>query len=663
MTIQHQPSTPCQLCPTDQYMHHTTTIEFNDDEVTCRSASNFLMEREDITSDTCSEAKATLADTCCYEICDMCGEYDLDWDVFINHEGKDMSCGDFNEIFREKAIVDGTQQCDAFKNDYFDTCCYSSPTTSCQLCKQGDTFFDLNDDAEVDFNGPTTCFEVANFLSRRLQDTDPVCAVTQSSLFDECCYNKCNLATKAGTYPDWSAEVEMDGNIATCLEIENAIKDAAIPTGSSECQSLQDAFSPTCSYSIPMNACDLCPTNSVSIQASAQWKGKEMMCSDIKSSVSSREEADSEVCLSAQQTLQDSCCIDQCEICDKSMETDFAMTVYHNGVTMPCTDVDNHFYEKSILASSEECSAAKSDFSQCCYTAPKSPCNLCRQGSEYFDLLGQNSVTYMGQKMTCTDASDMMFRREEEDSNMCSSVRDEIFDTCCDTKCSLCAGKGLEAGVKVSFEGRMMTCLELDLSLGPAAIISGTEQCNAITSQHSEDCCYEKPENPCRICPGDNVGVNKEVSVNYLGTETTCDSLSNYLGSREEQQGQACQAASSDHANDCCFEHCSLCGDGKADWETFVTYEGQSIACGDFEWILRGKSVAAGSDQCSAVKTEFFDKVRVSILMFAVCCCSFCSNFYLYTSYLFSVATSLQKHLATCVTLKTIILMFLLRHK
>jgi hypothetical protein len=104
------------------------------------------------------------------------------------------------------------------------------------------------------------------------------------------------------------------------------------------------------------------------------------------------------------------------------------------------------------------------------------------------------------------------------------------------------------------------------------------------------------------------VGVNKEVSVNYLGTETTCDSLSNYLGSREEQQGQACQAASSDHANDCCFEHCSLCGDGKADWETFVTYEGQSIACGDFEWILRGKSVAAGSDQCSAVKTEFFDK-------------------------------------------------------
>lgn len=602
------PSSPCQLCPTDQYMHHTTTIEFNGDEVTCRSAANFLMEREEMSSDTCAEAKATIGESCCYEICNMCGDQDIDWDVFIDYNGEDMSCGDLNEIFREEAIVDGTQQCDGFKEDFSSTCCYSSPTTSCQLCKQGDTFYDLNDNVEVDFNGPTTCYEVANFMSRRTQDTDPVCATTQASLFDECCYNKCNLADQPGMYPDWSAEVEMDGNVATCLELENAIKDAAIPTGAGECNSLQEAFSPTCSYSIPMTACDLCPTNSVSIQASAVWKDTEMKCSDIKSSLSAREEAEGEVCLNAQKSLIDSCCIDQCEVCDKSQETDFAMTVYHNGVTQPCTEVDNYFYEKSILASSEECSAAKSEMSQCCYTAPKTPCNLCKQGSEYFDLLGSNSATFMNQKTTCGDISDMMFRREEEDGQVCSSTKEEVFDACCDTKCSLCSGKGLEAGVKISYEGRMMTCLELDLSLGPAAIISGTEQCDAITSAHSDSCCYEKPEEPCRICPGENVGVSKEVSVNYLGTDTTCDSLSNYLGAREEQQSQACQKASSDHLEDCCFERCSLCGNGKADWNTFVTYEEKSIACGDFEWILRGKSVAADSDQCAAVKDEFYDK-------------------------------------------------------
>jgi hypothetical protein len=60
---------------------------------------------------------------------------------------------------------------------------------------------------------------------------------------------------------------------------------------------------------------------------------------------------------------------------------------------------------------------------------------------------------------------------------------------------------------------------------------------------------------------------------------------------------------------------CSLCDGGKADWGTFVIYEGKSIACGDFEWILRGEVVAAGSDQCAAVKGEFQDKV---------CLLSFC---------------------------------------
>lgn len=166
-------------------MHHTETIEFMDEDLTCRSASNYLMEREEMSGGTCSNAKATIGETCCYSICNICGEFDLDWDVFINFDDEDMSCGDLNEFFREEAVVDGSEQCDALKADYLDTCCYSSPTTSCQLCKQGDTFFDLNDNVQVEFNGPTTCYEVANFMSRRTEDTDPVCAVTQTSLFGE----------------------------------------------------------------------------------------------------------------------------------------------------------------------------------------------------------------------------------------------------------------------------------------------------------------------------------------------------------------------------------------------------------------------------------------------------------------------------------------------
>mmetsp|Transcript_30467 Transcript_30467/g.52843 ORF Transcript_30467/g.52843 Transcript_30467/m.52843 type:complete len:96 (-) Transcript_30467:543-830(-) len=74
-------------------------------------------------------------------------------------------------------------------------------------------------------------------MSRRTEDTDPTCAVTQTSLFVECCYEKCNLTVKPGTYPDWAAEVVMDGNMATCLELADAIKEASIAKDNPQCQS------------------------------------------------------------------------------------------------------------------------------------------------------------------------------------------------------------------------------------------------------------------------------------------------------------------------------------------------------------------------------------------------------------------------------------------
>ncbi len=605
------PDTPCQLCPTDEYMHFSTTVEFNDEDVTCRSVNNFLMERFDISSDTCSDARALLGETCCYATCNICGEYDLDWDVFVEYDGEEISCGALTEIFRTEAIVDGTSQCEEISDEYYSTCCYSSPITSCQLCKRDGKFYDLNQNGQVDFNGPTTCGEVANFMSRRVEDTEQVCSVTQASLFDECCYEKCTLTTEEGSYPDWQAEVEMNGMRATCFQLDGAIKDEAIPKDTQNCRDLQAAFSSTCSYTIPLNPCDLCPENDVSFVASAQWDGKMMSCADISQKLRTREEVDGGVCLDAQSQLRDTCCFDQCHVCGTNVETDAALTVYHNGKTTLCTDVDQYFYEQGIRTESEECSNAKDSFSECCYTLPDKPCNLCKRGGEgnnwdYFDLMGTNVIEFNYKKMTCAELSDSMARREDEDEDQCHRMKDEYFDACCDTKCSVCGEKGLDAGVQVSYEGRMMTCLELDLSLGPAAIELDSEQCNVITEQYQDRCCYVKPEDPCRICPGDNESVKPETSVNFLGTSTTCETLANYLGSREEHSGETCQAISKDHYDECCYERCSLCGNGKADWSTFVNYEGSSIACGDFEWILKGRGITAESDTCTAVKEKYF---------------------------------------------------------
>ena len=607
------PSSPCQLCATDEYMHFSTAVEFNGEDVTCRSVNNYLMERADTSSDTCSDARAHLGETCCYSTCNICGEYDLDWDVFIEYDGKEMSCGDLTEIFRTEAIVDGTEQCQSISDEYYSTCCYASPTTSCQLCKRDGKFYDLNENGQVDFNGPTTCGEVANFMSRRVEDTEQVCSVTQTSLFDECCYEKCSLTAAEGSYPDWQAEVEMNGMRATCFQLDGAIKDEAIAKDTQNCRDLQEAFSTTCSFTIPSNPCDLCPENDVSFVANAQYNGKMMTCADISQSLRTREEADGGVCLDTQSQLRETCCFDQCHVCGTNEESDFALTVYHNGKTTKCTDVDQYFYEQGIHTGSEECARSTGSFSECCYTPPNEPCNLCKRAVEggdwnYFDLMGTNIIEFNNKKTTCSELSDSMFRREEEAGDQCLAMKGEYFDACCDTKCSVCGDMGLDSGVQVSYEGRMMTCLELDLSLGPASIELDSEQCNAITGQFQDKCCYAKPEDPCRICPGDHVSVKTETSVNFLGTKTTCETLANYLGSREEHSGETCQAISKDHYDECCYERCSLCGDGKADWSTYVSYEGSSIACGDFEWMLKGKGVAADSDTCSAVKDEYFDK-------------------------------------------------------
>jgi hypothetical protein len=76
---------------------------------------------------------------------------------------------------------------------------------------------------------------------------------------------------------------------------------------------------------------DICPESAVSVSASNQWDGKESKCSDINKRLAAREEADGEVCVNAKNSLQESFCIDQCLICDKSQEI-----VINHKRSIPC---------------------------------------------------------------------------------------------------------------------------------------------------------------------------------------------------------------------------------------------------------------------------------------------------------------------------------------
>ena len=125
------------------------------------------------------------------------------------------------------------------------------------------------------------------------------------------------------------------------------------------------AFSPSCSYTNPANACDIFPENDVSSTASAEYIGKQTKCSNIKNQLSTREEAEGQVFLDAQDTYGE-CCFDQCHLCEEDEGTDFELTVYLNGKTTTCNEVDNAFFGKSVMASSEECSAVKEEHAATC---------------------------------------------------------------------------------------------------------------------------------------------------------------------------------------------------------------------------------------------------------------------------------------------------------
>ena len=56
-------------------------------------------------------------------------------------------------------------------------------------------------------------------------------------------------------------------------------------------------------------------------------------------------------------------------------------------------------------------------------------------------------------------------------------------------------------------------------------------------------------------------------------------------------------------------ESCSICGNlGRLDWEISVDYNGNSISCGEFEWIFSADNIFENSDDCVSLRSQHFDK-------------------------------------------------------
>lgn len=140
---------------------------------------------------------------------------------------------------------------------------------------------------------------------------------------------------------------------------------------------------------------------------------------------------------------------------------------------------------------------------------------------------GDVKVYFEGSNKTCTEVSNSLFRKAEDDSGFCNAARNEYFPFCCFEKCDLCQGAQLDANVEIAYNGTAATCLELGLKFSTDIVAEGSSECLEARSQLAEPCCYMTPTEPCTLCSnaagqGD---LRADVDVSFYGSSTTCADL------------------------------------------------------------------------------------------------------------------------------------------
>lgn len=284
------------------------------------------------------------------------------------------------------------------------------------------------------------------------------------------------------------------------------------------------------------------------------------------------------------------------------LEVDFG------GETMTCGDADMTVISDFAKGSSECDDARQSLSDKCCYNYPEDPCMLCRSATEFMDLRANHEIEYSGEEMTCFDMGQRL-RPEENEGPACSGAQADHWDECCYNQCTLCEGQGIKWWNEVEYADEQLNCGELDSMLYTDETEEGTENCTDIIGSFREDCCYDYPEEPCDIC---TIGEKKLTlmpaeEVDYDGSTLTYAEVNNFL-SPFEASSEQCTEVKQLASDICCFDRCSLCGDGaRLDPEILVDINGEDGTCQDVEAGLFQDQVVTGTENCTLAKTLHYD--------------------------------------------------------
>ena len=94
---------------------------------------------------------------------------------------------------------------------YHKACCIDPPEEPCNLCRSGSTYYNMNSDAVVTYNGEaSTCLEVYASLILRSEQSSEHCISAQRELFSICCDANTGLTVS----DDSTSATRTDNNIS-----------------------------------------------------------------------------------------------------------------------------------------------------------------------------------------------------------------------------------------------------------------------------------------------------------------------------------------------------------------------------------------------------------------------------------------------------------------
>lgn len=380
--------------------------------------------------------------------CSLCGGFKVLSGNRIDYAGSEVSCAEMNSMLNTVFIEQDSDQCTDIHSTYKNQCCAKAPSKPCDICDSGKVVLE---DKEVHYSGEDSkCGKLSNSFLQTMEITSFTCSLARTSLRNLCCAESCQMCG-AGEEMNDLALIELNGKQVTCQEYESSLKEAGQLNGSEQCSSMVSSFSDICCSSTqeesvevqetkPTAGCNICHRDDVhhelKAEAMVEYKGASLSCVDVNSILAKNEKEGSEMCVATQATLFDGCCYEKCSLCG-DREVKFDATVKYNKQILSCDEFNQLFSMGITNKGSEQCDAMQAAYSPtCCYKPPTNPCNLCKDGTNLYELNTHAFVkTRSGSHSShCKALSTQLFQREDENSQQCLESKAEYFESCCNTQ-------------------------------------------------------------------------------------------------------------------------------------------------------------------------------------------------------------------------------------